>query len=80
MGGTDDGGTVVWARRAVALATCPKSYLTAESEALLEHFWVAKRAGSARVEEWGARQAEAFLILDGALAEEKRHGRAQRHF
>ena len=45
-GVADDGRAApVWARKTVALETCPKSYITAESEALVEEFLV--RRGSA---------------------------------
>lgn len=68
----------MWARGGVALDRCPKSYITAESIGWLEEFWVRKRIGGGmRIEELSARQAEAFLILEKALAEEKRNG--QRH-
>jgi hypothetical protein len=68
---------VVWARGGIALMTCPKSYVTAESEALLEDFLVRRRLGGCRVEDWSARQAEAFMVLEQALAEERNNG--QRH-
>lgn len=71
---------MVWARGGIALTTCPKSYLTAESEALLEDFLVRRRLGGYRMEDLSARQAEAFMVLEQALAEERKNGRAQRHF
>jgi hypothetical protein len=70
---------VVWARRGLALATCPKSFVTAESEALLEDFLVRRRLGGSRVEDLSARQVQAFMVLEQALAEERTNGRAQRH-
>jgi hypothetical protein len=62
----------------VALDECPKSYITAESAGWLEEFWVRKRIGGGMgIEELSARQVEAFVVLEKALAEEKRNG--QRH-
>lgn len=60
----------VWARKHVWVSTCPKSYVTAESEALLEEFFVRKRLGGIRPEELDARRTEAFLILEGELVAE----------
>ncbi|MCU1235010.1 MAG: hypothetical protein JWP63_2977 [Candidatus Solibacter sp.] len=64
----------VWVRKSTALATCPKSYITAESEALLEEFFVRKRLGGTSFDELGARQVEAFVILEQALKEESENG------
>ncbi len=68
------GGRPVWARADVATETCPKSYVTAESVGLVEDFLVRRRLGSMNFEQLTARQAEAFLILDKALAKERAHG------
>jgi hypothetical protein len=70
---------VTWARGGIALATCPKSYVTAESETLLEDFLVRRRLAGSRVEDLSARQVEAFMVLEQALAEERKNGRDQRH-
>ncbi len=48
--GEDAGGPLVWARRDVALRTCPKPYITAESQTLVEEFLV--RAAGLRSSEW----------------------------
>ena len=61
----------VWARKTVATESCPKSYITAESEGLVEDFLVRRRLGGMRFEELSARQVEAFLILEQALAGER---------
>jgi hypothetical protein len=71
---TDERMTPVWVRKDTALATCPKSYVTAESEALLENFLVRKRLGGSRFGELSARETEAFVILERALEEEKTNG------
>jgi hypothetical protein len=53
---------IVWARKGVSLETCPKAYISAESLAWLEAFWVWRTLGG-EVKELDARTAEAFLIL-----------------
>ncbi len=57
----------MWARKNVALRTCPKSFITAESEALVEEFFARRRLGAANLAELSARQVEAFVILEKAL-------------
>ncbi len=61
---------LVWVRRDISLNTCPKFYATAESQALVEDFLVRRRLGGIKIEELSARQVEAFLILEKALAAE----------
>jgi hypothetical protein len=65
---------VVWARKGFAVTSCPKSLITAESEALVEDFLVRQQLGGIVLSELSARQAEAFLILQQALVAEKRNG------
>jgi len=64
----------VWARRGIALRTCPKSYITAESLTLVEEFFVRRRLGGMTFTELSARQVEAFVILEKALATEMKDG------
>jgi len=64
----------VWARGGLAVTSCPKALITAESEALVEDFLVRRRLGGIVLRELSARQAEAFLILEQALVMEKRNG------
>jgi hypothetical protein len=64
----------VWARRGIALRTCPKSYITAESLTLVEEFFVRRRLGGMNFTELSARQVEAFVILEKALAKEMNDG------
>jgi hypothetical protein len=64
----------VWARRGIALRTCPKSYITAESLTLVEEFFVRRRLGGMNFAELSARQVEAFVILEKALATEMNDG------
>jgi hypothetical protein len=71
----DPAGPPVWARREIGLGTCPRSFITAESLALLEEFAVRRRLGGTSAADLTARQADAFAILDRALAEELKNGR-----
>ena len=65
----------MWARKAVAIESCPKSYITAESEGLVEDFLVRRRLGGMSFGELSARQVAGFLILEQALAAEDLAGR-----
>jgi len=65
--GEDAGGPLVWARRGGSLRTCPKPYITAESETLVEEFFVRRRLGGMDLAKLSARQVEAFVILEKAL-------------
>src|ERR1019366_4255379 len=53
---------LVWARRNVQLDTCPKPYITAESQSMVEGFFVRRRLGTFDREDLSARQVEAFVI------------------
>jgi hypothetical protein len=68
----------VWARKDVALFTCPKSYITPDSETLVEEFFVRRRMGAIDFSELSARQVEAFAILENALTAEMRDGEQKR--
>jgi hypothetical protein len=68
------GAPPVWARKHVVVGTCPKSYVTTESAALLEDFAIFRRFGSAEPGTLTARQAEAFIILEHELAMEIKDG------
>jgi hypothetical protein len=68
----------VWARKTVAIEICPKSYITAESEGLVEEFLVRRRLGGISFGELSARQVEAFVVLEQALTEELAGRRAER--
>ena len=67
----DANAAPVWARKAVAIESCPKSYITVESEGMVEDFLVRRRLGGMNFEELSARQVEGFLILEQALAAEE---------
>jgi hypothetical protein len=53
----------------VSITTCPKSYITAESEEFLEEVFVRRRFGEWDLNSLSARQIEAFAILEDALRE-----------
>jgi hypothetical protein len=70
----DDRAPLVWARKQVAVESCPKSFITAESESLVEEFFVRRRLAGFRLEELTARQAEAFVILEREFGAERNDG------
>jgi len=55
----------------MSLTTCPKSYITGESQTLVEEFFVRRRLGAMNFDELSAKQVEAFVILEKALATER---------
>jgi hypothetical protein len=67
----------VWARRNVGLDRCPKPYITAESQSLLEEFFTWRRLRAIEGE-LSARQVEAFMILEKELAAELSYGARER--
>lgn len=68
----------MWARKDVVLFSCPKSYVTSDSEALVEEFFVRRRMGAFDFSELSARQVEAFAILEKALTSEIKDGQEKR--
>jgi hypothetical protein len=71
-------GPPVWARKDVVLFTCPTSYITADSETLVEEFFVRRRMGAIDFSMLSAKQVEAFAILENALTAEIRDGQEKR--
>ena len=67
----------MWARKTAAIECCPKSYITAESEGLVEDFLVRRQLGGISFGELSARQVEGFLILEQALAAECANARVR---
>lgn len=65
---------MVWGRKHVSANICPKSLITGQSLAWLEEFVVRRRLGQEWPEELGARNAEAFLILEAEWEAEKVNG------
>lgn len=58
---------IVWVRGRVSLATCPTSYITGESIALLEEFHAWKLLGAGNVFDLPARLVEAIFVLENEL-------------
>ena len=73
-GAAGPNGAPVWARRQVAAHSCPKAYVTTESLALVEEFFVRRSLGGLNFEALSAKQVEAFVILERELAAERNHG------
>jgi hypothetical protein len=72
-----DGGEfsgIVWARGKASLATCPTSYITSESLALLEEFHAWKLFGTGNVYDLSARLVEAIFVLENELRAEGNDG------
>jgi len=60
---------VVWVGGDVAVESCPKSLITAQSAAWVEEFLVRRRLGETGIAGLGARDVEALLILEHELSE-----------
>lgn len=60
---------VVWAKDNIATSVCPKSFVTAQSIAWVEEYLVRRKLGQKGIDGLGAREVEAFLILEHQLAE-----------
>lgn len=61
----------VWVRNGVALNTCPRSVVTAESTGWFEEFQIWRKFGSSNYEQMEARKLEAFLVLGAELERER---------
>ncbi len=68
---------IVWGRRQVSSQECPKSFVTGESMALLEEFFVGRRLGIPDSLESEARKVDAFVILRDLMEREERDGTTQ---
>ena len=62
---------VVWARNGAATTTCPKSFISAQSMAWVEEYLVRRKLGQTLIDGLGAREVEAFLILEREMNEMK---------
>ena len=60
---------VVWAKNNAAATVCPKSFITAQSMAWLEEYLVRRKLGQRGIDGLGAREVEAFVMLEHELAE-----------
>lgn len=61
---------IVWARKHVSTEVCPKSFITPQSLAWLERFFVWRKLKGLWNEETDGRETEAFLILEAEWAAE----------
>jgi hypothetical protein len=68
---------IVWGRRQVSSQECPKSFVTGESMALLEEFFVGRRLSIPDSLDTEARKADAFVILRDLMEREERDGTPQ---
>jgi hypothetical protein len=60
---------VVWARNNAATTICPRSLITAQSMAWLEEYLVRRKFRQTGIDGLGAREVEAFLILEHELTQ-----------
>ena len=70
---------IVWGRKQAHCDECPKSFVTSESVALVEEFFVRRRLEIQDSLEIEARKVEAFLILRDEMEREERDGKASQH-
>ena len=76
MGGRNDAfASPVWAQNHVALSTCPKSFITAESQSLVEDFFMRRQLGGLWAADLTAKQADAFVVLGRELQSERNDGK-----
>jgi len=68
---------IVWGRGRVQSQECPKSFVTGDSAALLEEYFVRRRLGIPDSLEMSARKTDAFLILRNLMEWEERNGTTQ---
>ena len=55
------------------LDQCPKPYITAQSLAWLEQFFVMRGIGQKANLDWPAKTVDAFLVLEEEVRKERRH-------
>jgi hypothetical protein len=65
---------IVWARRDARTEECPTSFITGDSLALVEEFFVRRRLGIPYSIDMEARKTDAFLILRDKMESEERNG------
>ena len=56
------------------MTECPISCITPQSVAWVEEFFARRSLGGIRIEELGAKEAEAFLLLEELMAQERDNG------
>lgn len=65
----------MWAREQVATTSCPTSYITAESHALVDEFHVWKLLGGSGYRDMPARLVETIFILENELRKESNNAK-----
>jgi hypothetical protein len=65
---------VVWARKEASTTHCPRSVISGQSAAWVEEFVVRRRLGLRWPQEMGARETEAFLMLEAEWEAETQNG------
>lgn len=73
-GDCDEAGPPVWGRGGLLVWRCPRSFVTAESEVLLEDFLSRRRLGRFDIRELSAREVDAFAILEHEFRQERQNG------
>ena len=68
---------LVWGRKHAQTEECPKSYITGDSLALVEEFFVRRRLGVPDSLDIDARKIDGFLILRDEMEREERDGTSQ---
>jgi hypothetical protein len=68
---------IVWGRKQAQSEECPKSFVTGDSLALVEEFFVRRRLGIEHLIDLEARKVDAFLILRDEMEREELDGKAQ---
>jgi hypothetical protein len=58
---------IVWAKNDAATTVCPKSFITPQSMAWLEEYLVRRKLGEKGLDGLGAREVEAFVIMEHEL-------------
>jgi hypothetical protein len=70
----EQGGQPIWVRKNVCANTCPTSYITSESIAMLEEFHAWKLFGAMDVYGLPARTVEAICVLENEMRSERDDG------
>jgi hypothetical protein len=65
---------VVWARRGVALTECPRSYVSAESDAWIEGHAMRQLLGGLPIEKLPARDVHALALVEAERRREESNG------
>ena len=67
----------MWGRKHAQTEECPKSFITGDSLALVEEFFVRRRLGVQDSLDTEARKVDGFLILRDEMEREERDGTSQ---